>query len=152
MITILGLGALLVLVFGLLTALSRAHELYCVSVRGGKALLVRGNLPANVHHEVERLLGSTPDEVVIRGFEREGQVSVEVAGASAFEAGQLRSLLGNLGSEDLPPRLPHDRRLRRVLGYIWLSWWLEARDRDDPPEDPPAPPLPPRSNITPFRR
>lgn len=152
MVTFLGLGVLLVLVFGLLTALARAHELYCVSVRSGRALVVRGGLPADVHSEVERLLAGAPDDVVIRGFEREGQINVEVAGASGPDAGRLQALLGNLGSQDLSPRLPRDRNLRTFLGFVWLSWWLEARDRDDPPEDPPDRPQVPPSNITPFRR
>lgn len=153
MVTYLGLGVLFVLVFGLLTALSRAHELYCVSVRNGRSLVVRGRLPADVQDEVERLVASAPNEVVIRAFEREGQVSVDVTGATGPEAGRIQALLGSLGSEDLPPRLPRDRSLRRVLGFIGLSWWLEARDRDEPPQDPPedTPPKPP-SNITPFRR
>lgn len=141
----LGLGFLLFLVFGLLTALSRAHELYCVSVRRGRALVVRGALPQSALVELQSLLGTSPSEVLIRGFDREEGLQVDVRGATAAQERTIEEVLGALTVEDLPPILPRDRTWWRIAGFVWLAWWMDGRDRDDPPEDPPP------SNITPFR-
>lgn len=154
MVAGLGLGILLVLVLTLLTALSRAHELYCVSVRGGRSLIVRGSLPASTQDEIDKLFASSAsDEVVIRAFDREGEVHLNVSGATDTEVRWLERLLGGLGPDDLPPPLPWQRTWWRFLGFVWLAWWIDGRNRDQPPEDPPdEPPSPPKSNVIPFRR
>lgn len=147
MIAGIGLLVLLVVVFTLLTALSRAHELYCVSVRDGRSLVVKGGLPASTQNELDRIFaGSESTDVVVRAFEREGEIRIEVVGATDSEVRRLEGLLGGLGSEDLPPVLPRDRTWVKTLGFVWLSRWLDSRD-GEPPEDPPQPP---KSNITPF--
>lgn len=149
-----GLGILLTVVMVLLTALSRAHELYCVSVRGGRSLVVRGSLPASTQKEVDQVFAGSPsDQVLIRAFDREGVVQLTVTGASDDETRRLERLLEGLGPDELPPPLPWQKSWWRFLGFVWLAWWMDGRDRDEPPEDPPEDPptKPPRSNILPFR-
>lgn len=151
MIAGIGLFALLAVVFTLLTALSRAHELYCVSVKNGRSLVVRGGLPASTQDEVDRVFTGSESDAVVRAFDREDEILVSVTGATESEVRRLKDLLGGLGPEDLPPRLPRDRTWVNFLGFVWLTRWLDSREKDDPPEDPPHDNPPPRSNITPFR-
>ena len=144
-----GLGFLLVLVYGLLTALSRAHEVFYLSIRGGRARIVRGALSADMLLTVENLLkGTAKDQVLIKGMVRENEFLLEVRGVSETRSRQLSSALEGQPLETLLSA-PREKGWWRVLGFVWLEWWMHSRNQEagDPPPGPP-----PRSNITPFRK
>lgn len=141
------LGSLLVVVFGLLTVLTRAHEVFCVSVRAGRALVVRGRLPADALASIAAIAGGA-DAVLVRGFDREGDLVVEVQGVSDQVALRMRMRLAELTPEGLGALEPPPTTWWRMLGFVELAWWADSRLR----ESEPAPSSARASNIIPFSR
>lgn len=139
-----GIACLLVLVTVLLTALTRANELFCLSFRRGKVLVVRGAVPGPVLGAfLEVLSHPMAENALVKGFL--GEVRLTVAGVDAEQVQRLRNAFGLFPA---PSSVPRRRNLAwwQFVGFVWLAWWMEGRD-EDPPEDPPQ-----KSNIVPFKR
>ena len=114
--------------------LMRANEVFFVSVRDGRALLVRGRCPTPLLQEfrdvVER--AGVP-RASIKGVREGGQPRLRVSGADEFTAQRLRNVFGSSRWGKLnhlraaaPSRA--DRNLGQLLGFAWLAWLL-SRDR-----------------------
>jgi hypothetical protein len=140
---------LLGLVFGLLVALGRAHERFCVSVRRGRALVVRGSVPAAALATLSAALGDA-EEALIVGLEREEEIRLEVRGATEAQTRTIVAILGVLTPTEVAraARIGR-RRWWQIVGFVELAWWMDHRDRDEPPPGPPDDPPRP-SNILPF--
>ena len=140
----LGIVVLMVVVITLLTVLFRANELFCVSFRRGKALVVRGNLPGPALAAFRDVLNHpVADNALVKGFATD-EVRLTVAGVGDEQTQRLRNAFEPF-SRDQSVRTHDTRRTWwQHVGFVWLAWWMEGRD-DDPPD-------PPRSNIVPFRR
>lgn len=149
------LGVLLASVFGLLVTLGRAHEKFCVSVRSGRALLVRGRLPDDAVTALATLVGPSAGSVLVKGYDREGDLVIEVEGASDAVALRIRMRLAEFTPEALD-RLPAPQPTWwRVLGFVDLAWWADARLGEESPTGAPktgAPKTRAASNILPFPR
>ena len=142
-----GIGALLVVVFTILTALLRANELFCVSSRRGKTLVVRGALPESLCGALEGALRHpSPDQALVKGFSSDDELRLTVTGVEGAQEQRVQALFAAYPF-DLPawPRATN-RTWWQVVGFVWLAWWMQERD-EEPPQG-----GPPKSNIVPFRK
>lgn len=140
-----GIGALLVVVFTVLTALFRANELFCLSCRRGRSLVVRGALPVPILAAIEEVL-HLPDNALVKGFANDDEVRLTVTGLDDGEEGRLRAVFAAYPLDVAVWPRPRDRRWWQVAGFVWLAWWMQDRGEDPPQKGPP------KSNIVPFRR
>lgn len=121
------LGALGAFVaFVVARALLHANELFCLSIRDGKSLVVRGVLPRSLHDELAEVVGAR--NALIRGI-REGRAArLDVQGVDEATAQRLRNVFGISRYRDLKTLgavSPGPRNLGQRLGWIWLAWWLD---------------------------
>lgn len=120
------LGALAVLVaFGVGRALLHANELFCLSIRDGRSLVVRGRLPKSLQEELTELV---PGDALIVGVRESRQARLRIWGVDAATEQRIRNVFGISRFRDLKtlgttPRGP--RNLGQRLGWVWLSWMLE---------------------------
>lgn len=110
---------------------ARHNELFLVSIRRGRALVVRGRLPAG-------LLGDFADVVAdarvrrgtIRAVKTETHARLFVQGADDGVAQRLRNVFGLYPLSKLrAPSAPAGRNLGQLVGWSWLAWLLLPRDR-----------------------
>ncbi len=106
-------------------ALLHANELFCLSIRRGKGLVVRGALPAQLRRE---LTGLVSGDALIRGV-REGRTArLRITGVDDATAQRLRNVFGISRYRDLKSLSsvqPGPRNLGQRLGWIWLAWRLQ---------------------------
>lgn len=108
---------------------SRSQELFCVSIRDGRALAVRGRIPG-------ALLGDFGDaarraairSATIRAVRTERGGRLVVSGAvDAGTVQQLRNVFGTYSVARLRAAPPIERpSLGQVLGIAWIAWWLDG--------------------------
>jgi hypothetical protein len=118
---VLALAVIVVLV-----VLSRANEIFCVSVKDGKLLVVRGAVPPALLHGIadviqrERVLRAT-----IRAVKGDGHARLVASGVSEGTAQRLRNVFGTHPIQKLRAApMPKARNLGQVLGVAWLAWLL----------------------------
>ena len=145
----LGIVGLLVVVVGLLTALFRANEVFCASFRRGRMLVVRGSLSSPLLKAFrDALVGGGVDHTLVKGFTDGGEIRLVVAGTDEELAQRLRTVFSLFPASNLPLRSQTSKRTWwQLVGFVWLAWWMEARNQDDSPTD-----VPKRSNIVKFRK
>lgn len=142
-----GIGALLVVVFTILTALVRANELFCVSSRRGKVLVVRGALPEAVHAALERELRlPAVDHALVKGFANDDEVRLTVTGLGDASEQRVHDLFALYPLELAAWPRSTSRTWWQVVGFVWLAWWMQERDAEPPQGGPP------KSNVVPFRK
>ena len=128
---VLGLAAVCALVW---LVLSRANETFCLSVRDGQCIVVRGHCPpsrlSDIRDVVER---RQVERASIRAVRRGGQPALLVSGADEFTAQRLRNTFGtsrwgktNHQMSDAP-RERESRNLGQLLGIAWLAWLFTRR-------------------------
>ena len=107
----------------------RHNELFCVSLRDGKALVVRGRIPA-------RLLGDFKDALRRAGVnvariravktQRGGRLVVS-GGVDDGTVQQLRNIFGTYTVARLAAAPPIEKpTLGQVIGVAWLAWLIEG--------------------------
>ena len=128
------LGALAVV--ALLVLISRhANEVFCLSVRHGRGLLIRGRIPSGLQAELlEVLHRAEVHDAVLRAVREGGRARLQASGESVNEAvlQRLRNVFGTRLWRDLklgPP--PRRRNLGQRLGGTWLAWRLHREPRAD---------------------
>jgi hypothetical protein len=121
----LAIVSVLVLLAAAVGLLTRANELFFVSVRGGDVLLVRGRLPPPLLDEIGDVIGRAG---VARGSVRavveRGAPRIVARGLEEGVAQRLRNVLGLYSLRQIrhAPRAP--RNLGQALGITWLAWLL----------------------------
>src|SRR5688572_18034738 len=91
------LGVVVLLGLGLLLWVSRTRELFCVSVRSGRVLVVRGRVPAPVLGAIRDVVAAPPPvaEATIRAVREEHGARLLVSGAiDEGRAQRLRNVFG----------------------------------------------------------
>jgi hypothetical protein len=118
---ILGIAVIVVLV-----VLSRANEIFCISVRDGKLLVVRGAVPSALLHGLadvvrrERVTHAT-----IRAVKGDGHARLVASGVTDGVAQRLRNVFGTHPIQKLRAApMPKARNLGQLLGVAWLAWLL----------------------------
>lgn len=110
--------------------LSRSGELCMISVRRGRALVVRGALPKSLVHDFRAVL-EKPHVRRATVYVRRGEshARVEASGVGESDAQRLRNVLGahpwhRLRTATAPSS---SRNLGQLLGVAWLAWALHRR-------------------------
>lgn len=106
--------------------LSRSGELFCVSVRGGRALVVRGRIPQALLNDLADALANEPGAVTIRAHRDASGARLQASGVDEFTEQRLRNIfrlypVSNLSAAPAPAR----RSLGQVLGIAWLAWFFD---------------------------
>jgi hypothetical protein len=118
------LGAAIVI--GLVVS-SRMNELFCISVRNGRILVIRGRVPTvllqNIADIVRRaaLRGGT-----IRAERSDGHARLVTRGINEGTTQQLRNVFGQhpLQKYRSLPAAKTTRNIGQILGVAWLAWVL----------------------------
>ncbi|MGD8863728.1 MAG: DUF3634 family protein [Myxococcales bacterium] len=108
----------------------RANEVFCLSVRNGRALIVRGRVPRALLSELSEVVRrARVQRATIRVVRQNAAARMIVHGAGPDVAQRLRNVFGTRSYRDLklaPP--PRERRnLGQRLGWAWLAWRLHGR-------------------------
>ncbi len=130
--TLLALAAVVGVV---LVVLSRASEIFCVSVRDGRCLIVRGNVPPAVWRELREVVSRARiHRGTIRAVKHDGGVRLACRGVDAGTQQRLRNALGSTGFGHLKASAQtgnassgRSRNLGQLLGIAWLAWFLSGR-------------------------
>jgi len=111
----------------------RTAEIFCVSVRDGRALVIRGRVPPALLRAIREIVASQPE--VTHGTIRaiRGEHGARLTAGGAIDDGRLQRLRNAFGlfpTSKLRAASPVARpTLGQVLGIAWLAWLLD-RGRD----------------------
>jgi len=121
------LGVVL-LVFG--QALMRANEMFVISVRNGRTLVMRGRIPSSLREEIDDVVArARVSRASLRVVRSGGTARMIATGVEPAVAQRLRNVLGLYPDHKLrAAQAPSRRNLGQLLGLPWLAWWL-AKDR-----------------------
>jgi len=111
---------------------SRANELFVLSARDGRVLVLRGKIPRDLERELSALLRQSRATGQLRALRQGGATRLVGRGLGGDLEQRLRNVffasrfakLRWLGGRDRRPR-----NLGQRLGWDWLAWQLEG-----PPE------------------
>ncbi|MGC4118567.1 MAG: DUF3634 family protein [Myxococcales bacterium] len=106
----------------------RRRELFLVSVRGGKALLVRGRLPASLMNDIKDVVGREPAVRFgrIRAVKDQNRARLVTTGIDEFRAQRLRNVFSVHPISNLVAAPPvSGRSVGQILGIAWLAWLLD---------------------------
>lgn len=106
-------------------ALLHANELFCLSIRDGEGLVVRGALPRSLRDELTDVVGRR--DALIRGVREGRSARLDIRGVDDPTAQRLRNVFGISRYRDLKALgavQPGKRNIGQRLGWTWLAWWL----------------------------
>ena len=112
----------------------RSAEIFCVSVRNGRALVLRGRVPPALLRAIREIVGSQPEvaRATIRAVR--GEHGARLTASGAIDEGRvqrLRNAFGLFPTSKLRAAAPVSRpTLGQMLGIAWLAWWLDRGGRD----------------------
>jgi hypothetical protein len=116
-----------IIIVGLLWRSSRQRELFFLSVREERVLLVRGRIPQpllNDFHDVVRRGGVRRGS--IRVYRDEGGAALRTSGLDEGSEQRLRNILRVYPVSNLRVApAEKERTLGQVLGIAWLAWVLD---------------------------
>jgi hypothetical protein len=128
LITLLALAAIAVALYLLFV---RGNEIFFVSIRSGRAMLVRGRIPPNLLTQigdVARRSGIARGDV--KAYRGEQRARIATSGIGQDDAQRLRNLFSLHPIHALrsaPVRKPEN--FGQVLGIAWLAWALTSSRR-----------------------
>lgn len=113
--------------------LTRANELFCVSIRDGVCLVIRGTVPPKIWRELVTCARvNAIQRGTIRAVKQGGGARLVTTGISPEITQRLRNAIGSaglsamkLGSASGEARA--SRNLGQLLGVAWLAWMLTRR-------------------------
>jgi hypothetical protein len=103
------------------------EDLFCLSVRGGRVLVVRGRVPPRFVADVRDILGrARARDVTIRARPTAHSGRLEFAGALDEGTQQrLRNVFGLIPAVQLRSAPPiQNPTVGQRLGIEWLAWWF----------------------------
>ncbi len=107
----------------------RGNEIFHVSIRNGRALLIRGRIPPSLFTQiadVARRAGVR--DATVTAHKGDGRARLTTSGFGEGDAQRLRNVFGLHPIHALraaPLRRPEN--LGQVLGIAWLAWMLAGR-------------------------
>jgi len=114
-----------------LRVLMRANEMFVMSVRDGRTLVMRGGLPLSLRHEIDDVVArARVPRATLRVVRSGGAARLIADGVDPNVAQRLRNVLGTIPDHKL--RAGHvmpRRNLGQVLGSAWLAWHIADRGR-----------------------
>jgi hypothetical protein len=111
----------------------RSAEIFCVSVRSGRALVIRGRVPPALLRAIREIVGAKPEvsRATIRASR--GEHGARLTASGAIDDGRvqrLRNVFALYPTSKLRAASPVMRpTLGQFLGIAWLAWMLD-RNRD----------------------
>ena len=111
----------------------RSAEIFCVSVRNGRAIVIRGRVPPALLRAIREIVGAQPEvsRATIRASR--GDHGARLTASGAIDDGRvqrLRNVFGLYPTSKLRSAPPVTRpTLGQFLGIAWLAWMLD-RNRD----------------------
>lgn len=107
----------------------RVNEIFCVSVRNGRALLVRGRIPPSLLHDIEDIVRRCNiRRATVRGVAGQHHARIVASGVDDFAAQRLRNVFGTHPIQKLRgAKVPVTRNLGQLLGIAWLAWLFVGR-------------------------
>lgn len=107
----------------------RANELFYLSVRDGRVLLVRGRIPPSLLHGIEDVVRrSAIRRASIRAVAGQHHARLVASGVDDGTAQRLRNVFGTHPVQKLRgAKLPEARNLGQLLGIAWLAWLFVGR-------------------------
>lgn len=110
------------------------EDLFCLSIRGGRLLIVRGRVPPRFVADVRDVLGrARADRVTIRARPTGNGGRLEFTGDLDEGTQQrLRNVFGLIPAVQLRGAPPIQRpTLGQRAGVEWLAWWFALPERGD---------------------
>jgi hypothetical protein len=126
------LPAVILVIIVLILVVTRMNELFMISVRQGRTLVVRGRIPPALLRDLEDVISRAGIvQATIRAVKDENHARLVVTGTDEFTAQRLRNTFGihpvsKLRKASAPDA---DRNLGQWLGWTWLAWLLFSRRR-----------------------
>ncbi len=110
-------------------ALTRANELFVVSVRNGRAIYVRGRIPRGLLADINDVVSRAQvAHATIRVVFSQGRIRVLARGLDERVLQRLRNTVGIVPEHKLRgASVPRRRNLGQLLGLPWLAWMLAKR-------------------------
>lgn len=111
----------------------RSAEIFCVSVRNGRAIVIRGRVPPALLRAIREIVGAQPEvsRATIRASR--GEQGARLTASGAIDDGRvqrLRNVFGLYPTSKLRSAPTVTRpTLGQFLGIAWLAWMLD-RNRD----------------------
>jgi len=111
----------------------RSGEIFCASVRDGRALVIRGRVPPALLRAIREIIASQPAVARATIKAVRGEHGARLTARGAIDEGRiqrLRNAFGLFPTAKLRAAAPIARpSLGQVLGIAWLAWMLD-RSRD----------------------
>jgi hypothetical protein len=108
--------------------LERKRELFLVSVRNGKVLLVRGRLPGTLMADIKAIVASQPEVRwgSVKAYRDSHRARIATNGIDEFREQRLRNIFAVYPMSNLVGAPPlNERTVGQVLGIAWLAWLLD---------------------------
>jgi hypothetical protein len=121
-----------IFVIVLLVILPRINELFLISVRGGRALVIRGRVPAALLRDLNDVIeNASVEQASIRAVRTTSHARLVVRGVDEAVEQRLRNTFGvHPASKLRAAQAPaSDRNFGQLLGWTWLAWLLHSRSR-----------------------
>jgi hypothetical protein len=111
----------------------RASEIFCVSVRDGRTLVIRGRVPPALMRAIREIVGSQPAVAHATLRAVRGEHGARLTARGAIDEGRvqrLRNAFGLYPVSKLRAAAPVARpTLGQLLGIAWLAWLLDRSGR-----------------------
>ncbi len=109
--------------------LRRVNEIFCLSVRNGRILLVRGRIPPSLLHDFEDVARRcNVRRASLRGVAEQHHARIVASGIDESTAQRFRNVFGTHPIQKLRgAKLPKTRNLGQLLGIAWLAWLFVGR-------------------------
>lgn len=107
--------------------MSRASELFCLSVRDGRVLVVRGRVPGGLLSDIRDVVSKpVVARATIRAVKQEHGARLAVSGIDEGREQRLRNIfrLYPISNLRAAPAVAKPT-LGQVLGIAWLAWFLD---------------------------
>lgn len=122
LVAVLGVAAYFVL--------SRMREIFCISVRGGRMLVLRGNIPTPLLQDLGDVLDRAGvTKATVRAVKTSGHAQIRTSGVDEGAAQRCRNVFGTHPIHRMRsvPMDEDTRNLGQRLGVHWLAWLLLSR-------------------------
>jgi hypothetical protein len=113
----------------LVSWLSRASELFCLSVRDGRVLVVRGRIPGGLLSDIRDVVSKpVVRSATIRAVKQEHGARLVASGIDEGREQRLRNIfrLYPISNLRAAPTIANPS-LGQILGIAWIAWLLDRR-------------------------
>ncbi|MFK7985567.1 MAG: DUF3634 family protein [Sandaracinaceae bacterium] len=125
------IGFLVIAAIGYLVV-SRMNEIFCVSIRDGQCLVVRGHVSPALWRELTAVVRlARVDRGTVRAIKDGGRPRLVTRGLDEGTTQRLRNAFGSAGFGGAKASAPRpggaSRNLGQLLGFAWLAWLFVGR-------------------------